>query len=356
MNPKSSRRTGVVIVVVLAMLWIFSGVATREPVPMQTQRTLQPILVETIQLSGQPIDRILVLQGQVEPGLSMLVHARTAGQVDRWLAEPGESVAQGRLLLELSMDDREAKRRQALARVKRMESEYDATRRLLSQNSISQTEAVAREAELEAARASLEAILLDITNTRVTAPVAGVLNAHRVERGEYVKVGDPVAHVINNEPLVAVVQVPQHQIRRVKPALRATVRFLDGREASGLVSYVATTAAPATRTFRVEVTIDNPDSTLPSGISATVEIPTDQVLAHKLSPATLSLNDAGLIGVKTADDDGSVIFHPVEIVRTDVDGVWVSGLPDLARVITTGQAFVLQGDKVRYRDRPGELP
>lgn len=342
------RRVGVGAVIVIAVLWILTGVLTRDDSIGQRALEPQPMLVETRALTAEEIERVLILQGQVEPGLSVSVRARTAGQVNRWAVNSGETVQQGQLLLELSIDDREARRREALARVKRMESEYDATQRLLNQNSISQTEAAAREAELAAARANLEAIELDISNTRIMAPIDGVLNHHAVERGEFVTIGNTVARVINNDPLLAVVQVPQHQISRVARDLPATVRFVDGRETEGRVTYVAPTADPATRTFRVEVTVSNPDSALPSGISATVEIPTDLVMAHKLSPAVLSLNESGQIGIKTVDNRSVVRFHPVEIVRTDVDGVWVSGLPARVRVITTGQAFVLQGDKVRF--------
>jgi multidrug efflux system membrane fusion protein len=50
--------------------------------------------------------------------------------------------------------------------------------------------------------------------------------------------------------------------------------------------------------------------------------------------------------VKGVDEDDLVVFHPVDIVRTERDGVWVSGLPERLRVITTGQGYVREGEPV----------
>jgi multidrug efflux system membrane fusion protein len=44
-----------------------------------------------------------------------------------------------------------------------------------------------------------------------------------------------------------------------------------------------------------------------------------------------------------------VRFHPVEIVRAEIQGVWVRGLPDTARIITIGQGFVRAGEQVTSR-------
>ncbi len=86
-----------------------------------------------------------------------------------------------------------------------------------------------------------------------------------------------------------------------------------------------------------------------SGTTAQLRIPVDTVSAQHISPALLSLNEQDQIGVKSVDDDGLVVFHSVDIVRTGVDGVWVRGLPDRVRVITVGQGFVREGDRVDAR-------
>jgi multidrug efflux system membrane fusion protein len=81
-------------------------------------------------------------------------------------------------------------------------------------------------------------------------------------------------------------------------------------------------------------------------MSATIRIPSDDVDAYKVSPALLSLDDAGVLGIKSVDEEGLVRFHPVEILKSERDGLWLGGLPPALRLITVGQAFVRPGDRV----------
>ena len=54
----------------------------------------------------------------------------------------------------------------------------------------------------------------------------------------------------------------------------------------------------------------------------------------------------GVLGVKTLDGDDKVVLNAVEIIRAQTDGIWVSGLPETARIISIGQGFVSQGETV----------
>lgn len=336
-------------ILVLVVAWIASGVIGREPLEEAVEDEPRPMAVAVAEVRAEPVERLLVLQGRVEPDQRVHVRAETAGQVAEWAVERGAEVAEGDLLVRLRMDDREARLRQAIARERGAENDFEATRRLFAEGHASRTALEAREAELEAARAEREAVELDIRNTRITAPLTGTVNRRVAERGEFVGVGDPVAEIIDNDPLLAVVWVPQHQIGRVRPGQEARVRFLDGRRAGGRVRFVASVAELGTQTFRTEVRVPNPDGALPSGISAGVEIVTEEIRAHKLSPAVMGLDDAGQVGVKGVDDDDRVVFYPVEVVRTERDGVWATGLPDKLRLITVGHGFVTAGEQVTPR-------
>lgn len=334
-------------ILILVVVWIVSGMLGRETEEAPRASDPQPMAVAVTALTAEPVERLLVLQGRVEPDLRVMVRAETAGQVAEWAVARGARVDVGDELANLRMDDREARRRQAIARLRGAESEYEAAQRLHDQGHVSRTQLEAREAEREAARAELEAVELDIRNTRIVAPVAGIVNQRLADRGDFVSRGDPVAEVVDNDPLLAVVHVPQHQIGRVEPGQPARIRFLDRRRAEGEVRFVSRVAEPGTQTFRVEIAVPNPDEALPSGISAGVEIPTAVMQAHKLSPAWMGLDDAGRVGVKTVDAADRVVFHAVEVIRAAADGVWVTGLPEQARVITIGHGFVTDGERVR---------
>ena len=71
-----------------------------------------------------------------------------------------------------------------------------------------------------------------------------------------------------------------------------------------------------------------------------------EAMAQKISPALLTLNNAGELGVFIVDDLQTARFVPINIERSETDGVWVSGLPETADVITVGQGYVRDGQPV----------
>ena len=75
-------------------------------------------------------------------------------------------------------------------------------------------------------------------------------------------------------------------------------------------------------------------------------------MAQKVSPAIFSLDDEGHIGIRTVSAADVVEYHIVEIVRDDTDGVWVTGLPEIATVITVGQEMVVPGQRVQVTYEP----
>jgi multidrug efflux system membrane fusion protein len=78
-----------------------------------------------------------------------------------------------------------------------------------------------------------------------------------------------------------------------------------------------------------------------------VRVALEPLSAHHVSPALLALDDGGAVGVKSVGADGTVAFHPANIVRSGNDGLWLAGLPESVRLITVGQGFVNAGEKVQ---------
>ena len=115
---------------------------------------------------------------------------------------------------------------------------------------------------------------------------------------------------------------------------------------TGRVRYVAHDADPQTRTYRVEVSAANPRMDVRSGLSAEVRIGTGVGQAHLVPVSTLVLDSTGRQGVRYVTPDNRVAFAPVTVMEEGPDGVWVLGLGGPQRVITVGQSYVAEGQKV----------
>ncbi len=168
-----------------------------------------------------------------------------------------------------------------------------------------------------------------------------------VNEGDYMRTGDKCEMVIAPQPFLAVGTVSEHDVGGLKVGDPATAVLVTGQTVEGKIRFIAQRADTATRTFRLEVELPNPDAKLRDGVSADIKIPVSQVMAQKISSGILVLDDNGVYGVRIVDDRNIVHFVPVQIVSDDPGGMWVSGLPQNVTVITVGQQFVSDGSHVK---------
>ncbi|WP_185984486.1 efflux RND transporter periplasmic adaptor subunit [Aureimonas mangrovi] len=340
-------------IVALVVFWIGSGMFGREPEtpPQRAERALPSVAASASQASEVTTE--LTLYGDVEPTQIATVRARVEGVVEEVVSQ-GTVVAAGDVLARLSTDDRQARAARAQAQLTTAEQAAANARQLFERGVGPETNVQTTMAELEAARAELRAIELEIANTQVVAPIAGVVNRVIADLGAYVSPGGEVLEIVDNDPLLAVITVQQGDIARVRSGMPARVSFIGGDTRDGRVSFVSPIAEAATRTFRVEVEVANPDESLPSGISAEVVIPIETVSAHYISPALARLDTEGLMGVYVVDDADRIQFAPMEIVNADAGGIWITGIEDGARLVTISQGGLQPGEVVAVRETPAE--
>jgi multidrug efflux system membrane fusion protein len=208
----------------------------------------------------------------------------------------------------------------------------------------------------EAARAGASTMNIQLADTKIKAPFAGVVDERYANLGDYMQIGNKCAMVVAPEPFLAVGTVSEDVVGQVAPGNKVHVKLVTGETVEGTVRFVATHADAATRTFRIEVEIPNPDAKLKSGVSADIMIiPNRLVPAHKISSGILVLEDTGVVGVRVVQK-GIARFIPVQVISDSPDGMWIAGLPQVADVIVVGQEFVGNGERVRavYDAKPGK--
>jgi multidrug efflux system membrane fusion protein len=267
----------------------------------------------------------------------------------------GSFVASGDRLARLSLDDRPARLARAEAELATAERDFDAAVELLERGTGTRAAEQTARSRFEAARSALVAIQQEIENTQLAAPIEGTVNRIIADVGTVVTVGGEMIEIVDNDPLIGVVQVPQYAVARLSLGGLARVEIAGREVREGVIRFIAPIADAATRTFRVEIEVANPDRDLPAGLSVSVRIPTEEVIAHKVSPALATLDEQGQVGLQAVDEDDRVVFYPVEIVRAEAGGVWVSGLPERVRLITIREGPVSEGQQVLVRESPGRF-
>ncbi|MGM0594105.1 MAG: efflux RND transporter periplasmic adaptor subunit [Pseudomonadota bacterium] len=331
-------------------LWMLSGMlgplSDDADEASQTAQEEPLTRVEVELREAESVAREVVVQGQSQAKHELVVKAQLSAEISELLVEQGQRVERGQTLLRLAEEERAQELAQARALVAQRELEYQAAQSLREKGLQAARQLAEAETLLHTARVTLKRAELGMARLRVRAPFTGWIQARHVAPGEAVQVASPLLTLMALDPLVLRGDVAEGEVGRLRPGMRARAELSDGQQLEGVITYIAPQAHSDTRTFAVEMEAANPEGRHRGGMSATLHIPLESVEAHQLSPALLSLTDDGVLGVKTVDEAGVVQFHPVEILKSGRDGLWVAGLPEQLRLITVGQGFVRAGDRV----------
>lgn len=338
----------------LAIIWVGSGVISEPDAPEaatadgaaspEKKKPLVNVRISELEAIERPIS--LVVTGRTNAIKDAAIKAETSGNVVARPARKGSFVKKGAVLLELAMNDRMERLQDAKAQVGSAEISFNASKDLQRKQFESQVSLARSNADLAKAEAELAAIQLDIARTKIRAPIDGYIETLLPGPGDYVESGDEVAMVVDLDPIRVIVNVTEMEIGNLKVDDLATVRLPNGKEVGGTIHYISRVANENTRTFRVDVWIDNPDGAIPAGLTASVKLEAGAQRAHKIPSSALTLNDQGKLGVRVVDEANVVQFIPVTMLDDTPEGTWVAGLPSPVKLITVGQEFVVDGQTV----------
>ena len=336
-------------IAVVITVWLLSGVLGGDDAAIEATDSVvatSPAPRSKVRVrtqSAEEVVRTIVVNGETAPARIVQISAETDGRVTSIGAERGSNVERGGLLVRLDERDRKARLAQAQATVKQREVECQGRLKLQSESYVSEAQLQEAVAQLEAARAELRRAELDLEYMAVRAPFDGALQSRVVEVGDFLKVGDPIATFVDNRKIVVAADVSEFDARFVEVGETAEARLATGELVRGKIRYVAPVANATTRTFAVELEVDNADGALRAGGTAELLVPAETVHAHRVSPSLLTLDDAGNVGLKIINEQGEVEFVVADIALSSSNGVWLAGLPETATIITVGQGFVNTG-------------
>jgi RND family efflux transporter MFP subunit len=261
---------------------------------------------EMVAVVSKPIARTVDLPGEITPFLSVALHAKIAGYVERITVDRGSVVKKGDPLVELSAPEMAAQiaeantkiqvaaaeRLQAEAQVAAVQATYDRLKQASqTPGAIAGNELVQSEKQVEAAKAVLASreqaartaesavrVLRDMeAYLKITAPFDGVVTDRLVHPGALVGPGaDSVLLVLQQvSRLRVVIAVPEEYAGTIANGAKVafTVPAWPDRTFSGTVARVPHVLDQKTRTMPVELDASNPDGALAPGMYPTAKWP-----------------------------------------------------------------------------------
>lgn len=333
-------------------------IAQRNEATTGASAPLQNVRTKTFVAQPMPIE--VPLRGRTEAKATIPAVAETAGTVDVVHVSKGQRVNAGDLLCTLDQGTRAAAVAQAEAGLAQAEAglaqaqlgfdtNADLRNRGLAPVNSAQASDVAlaqARAGVSQAQAGLDNARAELERTEIKAKVAGLVQDPLAVEGAMLNPGTPCATIVQLNPMVFTGMVPEAHIALARPGLNATIKTVTGQTVEGKVTYISSVADNATRAFRAEIEIANDDYAIRDGVTAEAVVNIGTAPGHLLPQSVLTLDDDGVLGVRTVED-GVVAFHAITIVSDTREGVWVTGLPISAEVITVGQENVTTGQHVQ---------
>jgi multidrug efflux system membrane fusion protein len=353
------RNTYVIASVIAAVIlvWLGSGIAVQEDVRhasladqnrdlVSKQADLIPTKVRVRVIEASERYREVEVRGRTKNKRTVEVKVETPGRILARQVERGTAVSKGDLLCKISMEDRRSSLIEAKEMLNQARIEYQGALRLKEKGYNSDTAIAMARARLASAEANLDRRNIDIAKTNVRAPFAGIIEDVHQEIGDFVMPGAPCATVVDLNPMLLVGRVTERVVQDLTVGTVATGIMSDDRTVQGIITFIGQQSDPSTRTFPIEIQVENSLGQLRSGITTQIKIPTETVMAQMVSPALFSLDDQGRIGIRTIDTDNVVRYFPVAVLSDAPDGVWVTGLPNRTTIITVGHQLVVEGESV----------
>lgn len=323
-----------------------SGAESEAPATRLARADSDPFRVRVQTFKAQDRNAVLEIRGRTEADARIAVRAETSGIVAERPVKEGDTVRRGDLLCRIDPAAREAKLAQAKALLEQATLDFEAARKLTAKGFSAETRLLSLKAAYDAARATVREAEVELSRTRILSPSDGIVETPLMERGEMLAAGNVCATVLNADPMLMTGQVSERDIGALSLGMMAQVTLVDGEETSGKIRFLSHSADAKTRTFRIEIEIDNADGRLRDGVTATARVSLPATKAHLVPPSVLVLADNGAVGVRTVDEANVVRFNPVTVLGETDRGLWVAGLPASIRVITVGQDYVKEGETV----------
>lgn len=308
----------------------------------------EAVPVEVASAARRPIAASYTGTAPLEARGEAMVVAKTSGVALQVLVEEGQPVRAGQTLVRLDAARSALSAAQSAAQVRKLEANYERSRRLAEQKLISANDIDQIRYDLENARAAWRRDSLEVAYANVTAPISGVIAERMIKPGNYVAANTPIFRIVDDSRLEAVLNVPERELATLRAGLPVTMEVdaMPGRRFTGVIDRVAPVVDAKSGTFRVVAAFAGGGQLKP-GMFGRISVDYDQRTNALTVPRAALLEDESDPAVFVVRQ-GKAMRVPVKLGY--LDGEWAEirgGLKDGDQVVTAGKVALRDGAQVQ---------
>ena len=314
----------------------------------QADKAPEAVPVEVAKAARRSIAASYMGTAPLEARGEAQVVAKTSGIALAVLADVGQQVRAGEVLVRIDRDRATLQVAQSEAQVRKLEANYRRATQLAAQQLVSANDVDQLRYDLENARAAYRLARLELSYGAVTAPISGVVAARNIKPGNLVQINTPIFTIVDNSRLEATLNAPEREIEVLKAgqAVQLAVDALPGKTFEGRIDRVSPVVDSGSGTFRVVCAFDGGGELQP-GMFGRIRINYDQRADALAIPRTALLDDGSAPAVFTVRGGKAV---RTELKLGYIDGEWVEvrdGLREGDPVVVAGKAALREGSAVQ---------
>jgi membrane fusion protein (multidrug efflux system) len=293
------------------------------------------------------------------------VVSKASGVLLKLYAEEGQRVQAGQLLAQIDPSSAAYQLAQSQAQLRKAQTTYERASKAIQKQLIPQQEYEQDKYDMEAQAAATRGAQLQLSWTRITAPISGVISRRMMKQGNLVQANQAIFHIVDMHPLTATLNVPERELGMLKPGqpLTLAVDALPGRQFAGSIQRIAPVVDASSGTFRVTCVFDNTaagNEPLRPGMFGRIDIVYDQRRDALVIPRSALIDEDGETAVFVIERGAAKPTKPKAVKPKPGDAVAAEtgkpAQPELVakrRVVKIGY---VDGDRVEIRDglKPGE--
>ncbi|MBQ0057905.1 MAG: efflux RND transporter periplasmic adaptor subunit [Bacteroidales bacterium] len=338
------KKTLYVIAAVAAVVLTSCTQAKETATTFKTDEAQEAVNVKVKKVLAGDVDQLVEFTANVEADVINKIAPQSPTRIRKIYVEVGNSVRKGQKLVDL--DDNQLSRLQL--QLENQRTEFSRIEELYKVGGASKSAYESMKMNLEVLEANYQNLL---ENTSLISPIDGVVTARNYDAGDLYSGALPVLVVEKLSPVKILLDVNEQYYRQVKvgmPVENITLDAYPGETFQGKVSIVYPSLDAMTRTFKIEVQIQNAGQRVRPGMFARVSLNFGTV-KHVLVPdqAVVKQTGSGERFVYVVNADNTVSHKTVELGRRiGAEYEVVSGVEDGQTVVVFGQTLLTDGRNV----------
>lgn len=340
----------VLVLIVLAVVKLKHNKQSIQETAALASTTISEIPVKIATPKQGTINHQISSTGIISASEELTVLSETQGKITKVNKNVGDYVQKNDIIVEVDDETIAATVLVAEANYEQQKKDIERYERLAQGDAIAKHDLEQAKIALKKAEADLISARKALRDTKIKAPISGIINQRMVEYGQFISGGMPVCEIVNTSKLKIWIKVPEKDIFSLNKGqeVEISIPALPGKVFSGKINSVGEKADNSMK-FDAEVVMNNPGGSLrlKAGLFAEVTIPVEArqttiiekgaLVGSMTNPSVFVVNDSN-IAVKR-----NIVTHNSDEKYVEV----LKGLQATDHIVVSGQLNLQDGNRVK---------